>query len=223
MKKLIPVVLLAGLFAVACAPTPPTPPTPTSTPTVVTSSPAPTASPTVAPTVSPFPTVWPSPSRCGFERWSVKTGTDSTVSTINFSTVVPTTVSDLNKLTQPATLPQDTRVPPVETTVYKVSATLVEYKLEGDNDIHMILSDGSKTMIAEIPNPGCVGDSSPLKLGIERARSEFNNKFTASDSFQSANVPVTVTGVGFFDFPHGQTGVADNAVELHPVIDVQFG
>jgi hypothetical protein len=24
-------------------------------------------------------------------------------------------------------------------------------------------------------------------------------------------------GVRFFDFPHGQTGIADNAVELHPV------
>jgi hypothetical protein len=27
----------------------------------------------------------------------------------------------------------------------------------------------------------------------------------------------TLTGVRFFDFKHGQTGVADNAVELHPV------
>jgi hypothetical protein len=221
MKKLIPVGLLAGLLAVACAPPKPVPPTPT--PTVVTSSPAPTVSPTVAPTVSPFPTVWPSPSSCGYERWPVKTGTDSSASTINFATVVPTTVYDLNHLTPPSTLPQDTRVPPVETTVYKVSATLVEYKLEGDNDIHLVLSENGYTMIAEIPNPGCVGDSSPLKLGIERARSEFNNKYTASDFFQSANVPVTVTGVGFFDFKHGQTGVADNAIELHPVIDVQFG
>jgi hypothetical protein len=27
-----------------------------------------------------------------------------------------------------------------------------------------------------------------------------------------------VTGVAFFDFPHGQTGVAPNAIELHPVL-----
>jgi hypothetical protein len=27
----------------------------------------------------------------------------------------------------------------------------------------------------------------------------------------------TLTGVRFFDFNHGQAGVADNAVELHPV------
>jgi hypothetical protein len=27
-----------------------------------------------------------------------------------------------------------------------------------------------------------------------------------------------VTGVVFFDFKHGQTGVAPNAIELHPVL-----
>jgi hypothetical protein len=28
----------------------------------------------------------------------------------------------------------------------------------------------------------------------------------------------TITGVGFFDYQHGQTGVAPNAIELHPVL-----
>jgi hypothetical protein len=27
-----------------------------------------------------------------------------------------------------------------------------------------------------------------------------------------------VTGVAFFDFLHGQTGVAPNAIELHPIL-----
>jgi hypothetical protein len=31
-----------------------------------------------------------------------------------------------------------------------------------------------------------------------------------------------VTGVGFFDFMHGQTGVAPNGIELHAVMDLQF-
>jgi hypothetical protein len=26
-----------------------------------------------------------------------------------------------------------------------------------------------------------------------------------------------ITGVAFFDFKHGQTGVAPNAIELHPI------
>lgn len=31
-----------------------------------------------------------------------------------------------------------------------------------------------------------------------------------------------MTGVGFFDFQHGQTGVAPNVIELHPVLGVLF-
>jgi hypothetical protein len=28
--------------------------------------------------------------------------------------------------------------------------------------------------------------------------------------------------LGFFDFAHGQDGVAPNAIELHPVISIRF-
>jgi hypothetical protein len=28
----------------------------------------------------------------------------------------------------------------------------------------------------------------------------------------------TIRGIGFFDFLHGQTGVAPNGIELHPVL-----
>jgi hypothetical protein len=33
---------------------------------------------------------------------------------------------------------------------------------------------------------------------------------------------VRITGVGFFDFLHGQTGVAANGIELHPVLAIEF-
>jgi hypothetical protein len=36
--------------------------------------------------------------------------------------------------------------------------------------------------------------------------------------FKSISGLATVTGVGFFDFWHGQPGVAPNAIELHPVV-----
>jgi hypothetical protein len=32
---------------------------------------------------------------------------------------------------------------------------------------------------------------------------------------------IEITGVGFFDFEHGQSGVAPNAIELHPVLAVR--
>src|SRR5947199_3845442 len=78
-------------------------------------------------------------------------------------------------------------------------------------------------MISEIPAPACVGATSPLTSSVQKARSEFDAKYTVTTSFQTANVPVTITGVGFFDFLHGQTGVAPNGIELHAVLDIQFG
>ncbi len=31
-----------------------------------------------------------------------------------------------------------------------------------------------------------------------------------------------ITGIGFFDFLHGQAGVAPNGIEIHPILDIQF-
>jgi hypothetical protein len=161
---------------------------------------------------------------CGVERWSVKTGTDADVGKINLQSTTPTTIAALDALPAPASLPSNNRIVPTETTVYQAHATLTEFKLEADSDYHLVLVDGSgNTMIAEIPDPTCVGTSSPLLTDIKNARSEFDAKYSPTGSFQTANVPVTVTGVGFFDFQHGQTGVAPNAIELHAVLDVQFG
>lgn len=39
-----------------------------------------------------------------------------------------------------------------------------------------------------------------------------------SGSFTHLSGTATLTGVGFFDFLHGQTGVAPNGIELHPVM-----
>lgn len=161
---------------------------------------------------------------CGVERWSVKTGTDADAGRINLGSTTQTTIAALAALPAPSTLPSNNRIQPTETTVYQLHDTLTEYKLETDSDYHLILDDGSgHTMIVEIPDPACVGSSSPLLPGIRTARAEFDAKYIPNGTFQTANVPVTVTGVGFFDFLHGQAGVAPNGIELHAVLDVQFG
>jgi hypothetical protein len=161
---------------------------------------------------------------CGVERWSVKTGTDADAGLINLLSPTQTTIASLTSLPAPTTLPSNNRIQPTETTVFQLQATLTEYKLEADSDYHLTLSDGSgHTMISEMASPACVGASSRLLSGIQNARSEFDARYTPTSSFQTANVPVTITGVGFFDFLHGQSGVAPNGIELHSVLDIQFG
>ncbi len=161
---------------------------------------------------------------CGVERWAVKTGTDAAASSVNM-TPQDTTIAALRTQPVPAGLGSGSArfAGTAETQLWRLSnVTLTQYKLEGDSDYHLVLSDSSgNTMIAEIPSPSCVSGG-PWAAAISASRAAMNAKFTVSGSFQTANVPVTLTGVGFFDLLHGQTGVAPNAIELHAVLSVCF-
>jgi hypothetical protein len=156
---------------------------------------------------------------CGIERWAVKTGVDPDAARIDLSAVKSATITQLDALAPPVN--PTARVAPTELTVFEVSATLTGYKTEADSDYHLVLTKGRRTMIAEIPLPDCVA-AGPLASGIANARAEFDRELRSSSKFKRLNRPVTVRGVGFFDKIHGQTGVAPNGIELHPVLDIAF-
>src|SRR4030081_2190876 len=78
--------------------------------------------------------------QCGVERWSVKTGTDADVGTVNLTSTTSTTIAALRALTAPGTLPAANRVQPTESTVFVVNATLTQYKSESDSDYHLVIS-----------------------------------------------------------------------------------
>jgi hypothetical protein len=50
-----------------------------------------------------------------------------------------------------------------------------------------------------------------------------DSRYTVETHFKYTHVHILITGVGFFDLQHGQSGVAPNAIELHPVLNVTFG
>ncbi len=160
---------------------------------------------------------------CGVERWSVKVGTDPDAALVSLSATTAQTISYLRGITAPASPPLNSRVQPTETTDFVIDATLVEYKLENDSDYHLVIKDSAgNTMIAEVPDPACVAAGSPFATLIKAARQAFDSKYNTTTSFQTANIPVRLTGVAFFDFLHGQTGVAPNGIELHPLLKIAF-
>ncbi len=170
--------------------------------------------------------------KCGTERWDVKTLSDPDANQVNF-TPKTATVKQLYSMAAPRT--GETRQP-AEDQTYVVHARLVGYKIEfdandnsGDHDFHIVIQDlkGSQTMVVEIPDPQCEGVCSSLKKdAIAQARTAFANGVTQQPEaeFFALKTPVLVdvTGVLFFDFAHGQTGLAKNCVELHPVLDFKF-
>src|SRR5688500_11887193 len=161
---------------------------------------------------------------CGVERWSAKTGTDPQAPNVNLSSYISSTIYNFPQSTRPSSLPSNGRVSPRETTQYRLSGTMTKYVRENDSDYHLVIKDGSgRTMIVELPATNCVGAGSPFGPGIARARNQFDARFTATTSFKTTSTPVTIKGVGFWDYIHGQTGVAPNGIEVHPVLDIVFG
>ncbi len=166
----------------------------------------------------------PASAQCGGERWSVKTGTDADAGRVNLNNLTSTSIAALSAIATPALLPDNNRVSPTELTTWVLNATLIKYARSYDFDYHMVFTDGAgHTMIAEIPDPTCIGPGSPFAAGIAHARAQFDAMFTATTNFQTTSVPVQITGVGFFDHFEGQEGIAPNGIELHPIIDISFG
>ena len=153
---------------------------------------------------------------CGTERWDIKTGTDSQAGSVSL-VPQPTTIATLRALA--ANGGGSSRETPTETTLFELKdVTLTEWLSESDSDYHLVLTQGGVTMIAEIPGPSCTA-TSVWKCFISRARAEFEMQNLS----QYPGLTVTVRGVGFFDFLHGQTGVAPNGIEVHPVLQICFG
>jgi hypothetical protein len=162
-------------------------------------------------------------SNCGgVERWSVKVLTDSLAGTVNF-TPKSTSIAHLVSIATPTPNSTMPRYQPVEDSTYIVTCSITIKKAESDSDFHLVLSNGTQTLIGEIPDPACsTVAASPYASQFQACRN-FINANIAAGNVNNVNLPpVTVTGVAFIDPPHGQTGAAPNNLELHPILNIYF-
>lgn len=184
------------------------------------------------------------------QRWSVKTGADPDAAKLVGQSPTATTIASMRALSVPAILPPEGRSQGAEETVWQLDATITGYKLESDGDYHLVIADvHGNTMIAEIPDPAQLAQGSFFAAQIATARQAFDTRFgihakapapapvqaapaqgaalaeeppAALPTLIKASEQATLIGLGFFDFAHGQDGVAPNAIELHPVINIEF-
>lgn len=176
---------------------------------------------------------------CGKERWPVKTLADSDAQEINFQPM-SITIAELIGASVPdrATLQHAMaeRVPAmvmshgkpvvIEKQVWQITALLIGYKKETDSDYHIVLADlhnKKQTLIIEMPSPDCAPKR--YQQNFTKNRVVFDKLAKGWKQKKGLRRPpselfVTVQGVGFIDFIHGQTGVAPNGVELHPVLSL---
>lgn len=183
--------------------------------------------------------------KCGQERWAIKTLTDSDADSVGNASPQNTTLTALIGETAPAKL-TDTRVP-LEKQRFHLTALIIGWKIEAataaenfgknatasssvpDHDFHIVIADPNNTnnqMIMEVPDPQCEAVcSSKFSPQISQVRKEVSARLgTPSDAVQPLSKPwlVEITGPAFFDFPHGQDGLAKNCIEIHPVMEITF-
>ena len=171
-------------------------------------------------------------SHCGTERWHIKT-LDGAGSSQIAATPVAATVDQMRAFPVPAGFNKNndvSRYLPVEKTEYTIAAVLVGFKEEADRDLHVVLAASAHpthTLIGEVPDPQC---STVVAGGhaaqISAVRTLFTKCFGAAPVGSalkkfSGKMVAKLTGVGFFDVRHGQTGVAPNGIELHPILKLK--
>jgi hypothetical protein len=107
---------------------------------------------------------------------------------------------------EPTPLPA-TRLP-FERHIFSVDAAVTLVRHEADEDFHLVLQSGTDQMIAESPSSSCALGATPIGAG----RCAWHGRSCGSARRRASSA------VAFFDFKHGQTGVAPNAIELHPIL-----
>ena len=91
---------------------------------------------------------------------------------------------------------------------------------QDDRDYHLVLADAiGRTMITEAPDPTCAAGSILIRQ-IAEVRRRIESRFPSLPA--TPGVPVTITGVGFFDSIHNVIGQAPNGIELHPIVEIDW-
>lgn len=167
---------------------------------------------------------------CGTERWDVKTLVDPGASKID-STVKDSSIDTLinfnNAQPHSEYTASEPRHCPDECQTLRIHGNLIGFKMEADQDYHLVIADpySGNTMIAEIPSSVCdTVCSSGKGAQYDTLRQILDNNFGVPQGSRFNKlqdpVPITIVGIPFFDRIHGQTGVAGNGIEIHPVLQL---
>ena len=168
---------------------------------------------------------------CGTYRWFVKTLTDSDGDSV-FNTIA-TNSSIENLINEKRTVPNHERDNSFryddEKRKVKIEATIIQIKIEKDNDLHIVLKSGSNTLVGEVPDGDCgtFSNHPELKKYFNDLRTKIIAAigFTPTSKFKKISRSVTVEGIPFWDEiqpAHKPKGSTTNQHELHPIINIIF-
>lgn len=162
---------------------------------------------------------------CAFNRSHVKSLRDSNADSIQFDAVSQTTITALNAMPSHCGPTRDRRVREEEFRVYEVVGRIVRVRREPDRDVHIVLEDPDnprERLIVESDDPEWRGNRiSKYRDELAAARLMFDGIVEQAPNHQLQGLRVRVTGVGFFDMNHFQTGRSRSCIELHPILAIE--
>lgn len=137
----------------------------------------------------------------------------------------PTTIRQLNSFAAHCYGGPDRRTYPEEFRVFEVVGRITFIAHEDDRDYHIALDDPSSpgsTIITELADTLCQGAiGSPHFTAMMGAGIMFQSLLNGRSPSTLVGTTVRVRGVGFYDFAHGQRGMSENCIELHPMVSIE--
>jgi len=164
-------------------------------------------------------------------RWRVSWGVDADTEKMNVKPV-PTTIAHLLTFKRPADLPgqgtipetyRTQRIKPIETTVWSVTATLVEVAAEHDGDYRLTLQDAKGgQIIGVLPDPSLAPKTGRFSKQIDAARKVVAEKLHPTFTESKVRMPVQIIGLGYFGRFNKEENPSPEGFQLHPVFSVRF-
>jgi hypothetical protein len=160
---------------------------------------------------------------CSAENAGLKTFSDPQRNLVRLRPTL-TTVATINGLRAPRRTPA-TRTTGFQRHVWRVRAQIVEYRLQQDGDIALVLYDGKRSYLtAAMPGPGCLSTHTRARRAIEGARAFFEGLCgPARPGWRPLGAVVLLDGVGYWDVhSRSSQGHARNDATLHPVTKIRL-
>ncbi|MCB8932607.1 MAG: hypothetical protein H6534_04100 [Chthonomonadaceae bacterium] len=117
---------------------------------------------------------------------------------------------------------QDKRIAPLETTIWRLEATLTSIVLREDGDLYLVLVDGrGGIMVGEAPNvEECKG--SVFRDSIAAVWDQLVERFQPTQRPRPLDLRVTIEGIGFFGRSTDREGAHHSGARLMPITRIQF-
>ena len=165
------------------------------------------------------------------KRWKVSWAVDEDGAKMN-AKPVPAAIAKLNSYKRPKVLPKKGspaehyrthRVSPIETTVWEIRGTVVNVAAEHDGDFRLIVADEKGNKICcVLPDPDLVPLRGRFSNQVDAARAVVAKKFKLSYDPKDVNVPIVLTGIGYFGKLNHDANPSPEGFQLHPVLSAKF-